>query len=208
MSMSQRPQNKNFGVIGAKYAIGIAEQNRNKYYENPKVCECCNTVIPYERRANKYCSSSCSARATATTRLETLKLKLEPETHCVCHHCNEKFKITSTTQSRRRKFCSSSCRAEHLRKIKTNERIRRGEVTTSPTLKRYVAERDGEQCSKCGIMGWNNETLVFQLDHIDGDPSNNKPDNLRLLCPNCHSQTPTFGYRNRGNGRRTRGLRP
>jgi hypothetical protein len=39
--------------------------------------------------------------------------------------------------------------------------------------------------------------LVLQLDHIDGDRSNNTIDNLRLLCPNCHTQTPTFGAKRR-----------
>lgn len=48
-----------------------------------------------------------------------------------------------------------------------------------------------ESCD-CGTV-WKNIPLTLQIDHIDGDYSNNHPDNLRFLCPNCHSQTPTFG---------------
>jgi len=48
-------------------------------------------------------------------------------------------------------------------------------------------------CSKCGNTGtWNGEQLVLQLDHIDGNSRNNLKENLRLLCPNCHSQTKTY----------------
>lgn len=53
-------------------------------------------------------------------------------------------------------------------------------------------------CSKCGQLPlWNNEPLVLELDHIDGDNTNNELSNLRILCPHCHSQTSAF----RGRGK-------
>lgn len=56
------------------------------------------------------------------------------------------------------------------------------------------------RCTECGQDStWNGKHLVMQLDHIDGDRLNNLLDNLRLLCPNCHSQTPTYRGRNKGN---------
>ena len=49
------------------------------------------------------------------------------------------------------------------------------------------------KCSLCGNEGyWNNKPLVLQLDHIDGDRTNNEITNLRFLCPNCHTQTDTY----------------
>jgi hypothetical protein len=51
------------------------------------------------------------------------------------------------------------------------------------------------------------QELVLIVDHIDGDSTNNQRDNLRLLCPNCDSQLPTFKARNRGQGRAWRRLR-
>jgi phage antirepressor YoqD-like protein len=50
-------------------------------------------------------------------------------------------------------------------------------------------------CSECDITDWNGKPITLQLDHIDGDRHNNQIDNLRLLCPNCHSQTETFSTR-------------
>jgi 5-methylcytosine-specific restriction endonuclease McrA len=47
-------------------------------------------------------------------------------------------------------------------------------------------------CEECGIKEWNGRRIIFELDHIDGNNKNNSFDNLKILCPNCHSQTPTF----------------
>jgi hypothetical protein len=55
------------------------------------------------------------------------------------------------------------------------------------------------KCDECGIHEWLNKPLVCELDHIDGNAYNNKRENLRMLCPNCHSQTPTFRGKNRKN---------
>jgi hypothetical protein len=55
--------------------------------------------------------------------------------------------------------------------------------------------------NRCGICGlgpqWNGKPLSLQLDHEDGDRTNNLIGNLRLVCPNCHSQTDTYGGKNK-----------
>lgn len=62
------------------------------------------------------------------------------------------------------------------------------------------------KCYICGINEWQGHTLTLQLDHINGCNSDNRQENLRLLCPNCHSQTATFAGKNigRSHGSRTR----
>ena len=53
------------------------------------------------------------------------------------------------------------------------------------------------ECKICGISEWEGTKLSLELDHIDGNSRNHRLENLRWLCPNCHSQTPTFRSKKR-----------
>ncbi|HET9392519.1 MAG TPA: HNH endonuclease signature motif containing protein [Candidatus Rubrimentiphilum sp.] len=54
------------------------------------------------------------------------------------------------------------------------------------------------ECSRCGISEWRGKPLSIQIDHINGINDDYRLENLRMLCPNCHSLTPTHGRRNVG----------
>ena len=81
--------------------------------------------------------------------------------------------------------------------------LKEGKLVSNHSIKRALGLSGKEyKCDVCGISEWKGITLTLDLDHIDGDSFNNKLDNLRYLCPNCHSITPTFKGRNKNNGKK------
>ena len=111
-----------------------------------------------------------------------------------CKNCN--ISLTSWRQ-KCNTYCSAECRKEYQQK-EILEKILKGEEHLPRFLKRYLVKTVGDFCVLCKHSGeWNGLPLVLELDHIDGNSDNCLPSNLRLLCPNCHSQQPT----SKGNGK-------
>lgn len=92
--------------------------------------------------------------------------------------------------------------------------VRRGDVRPRPRLcleallassksRRNIKKRLLEagilenRCAFCGLSEWRGQPLCIQIDHANGNGKDYRLENLRMLCPNCHSQTETFGARNR-----------
>lgn len=68
-------------------------------------------------------------------------------------------------------------------------------------IERLVNNKDKKYCcEKCGISEWMNKPITLHLDHKNGINNDNRKENLQILCPNCHQQTKTWGYRGK-NGR-------
>ena len=99
-------------------------------------------------------------------------------------------------------YCDNKCQHEYQAKQRIVEWKETGKLSKA-AVKRYLAEQVSG-CWHCGITNWNNKEIVLELEHIDGNSNNNSEENLSLLCPNCHSQTPTYKNRNMGNGRHSR----
>jgi hypothetical protein len=112
-----------------------------------------------------------------------------------------------------KRFCSHRCQLS-FKYGQYIERWLKGEISgnncnglaTSNYIKRWLIKQRGEKCEDCG---WNKRNpysgkIPIQVEHVDGDSTNTRPENLKLLCPSCHSLTPTFGGLNRGKGRTAR----
>ena len=109
-----------------------------------------------------------------------------------------------------RKYCNRKCALEG----KYKENVRKwleGEITsyhigesTRRFIKKYLIEKLGNKCQKCGWSEINQTTgkVPIELEHIDGNWKNGNEDNFTLLCPNCHSLTATYKALNKGNGRK------
>ena len=115
-----------------------------------------------------------------------------------CLHCG---KECTWTRNKFNKYCGFSCQQLFTWETVTKPRVERGECThnSAEVLKKYLRGTVGDECEQCGQLPQHNgKPLVLQLDHIDGDSDNNFPKNLRLLCPNCHTQTDNFGSKGKG----------
>ena len=108
-----------------------------------------------------------------------------------------------TTGRRTRVYCSNACQMAAVQRALVAQWLATGVAHAGTGKGHYVRthlllEQDG-RCAVCAIgTEWNGFALSFVLDHIDGDADNNNRANLRLVCPNCDSQLPTYKSRNRG----------
>lgn len=174
-----------------------------KNYEK-KYCLECGKEIPigelliseYNRR--KFCNLSCSA--SYNNRIFKKKV-----VHKHCLNCGKEI-------SNKNKYCSLSCQQEfqyksYISKWKAGEisgTTGNAWIDLSDYVRRYLFEKYENKCSVCGWSKINPFTgmLPLEVEHIDGDATNNKEENLTLLCPNCHSLTKTYRGANKGNGTR------
>jgi len=108
-----------------------------------------------------------------------------------------------------RKFCSNRCQRELERRQNLARWLESGDAFVATNrghyIRVYLAEQQDHRCAICGQPDeWNGIPLALVLDHIDGDSTNSRRENLRLICPNCDSQLPTYKSRNMGQGRHSR----
>jgi 5-methylcytosine-specific restriction endonuclease McrA len=128
----------------------------------------------------------------------------------ICTNCTKEFNYRS--QCSTGKYCSNKCQREYqsnqsLQKWLngTWDGTKKG-FSLSSTIRRYLLEQTNHKCSSCGWCEINPSTgkSPLEIDHINGDSENNRPENLRVLCPNCHSLTPTYKALNYGKGNKAR----
>lgn len=158
-------------------------------------CLQCGIIFKGQSKKSKFCSNRCSALHNNNIKpyLDS-RQSLKPPT-TVCKGCGVEFALK---RHKKQIFCSNLCHGDFMRKqdaIVSFALVEQGKGT-SRRCKQYLIETKGNVCTLCGQGTiWNNFPLVLQLDHIDGNSDNNTLSNLRLVCPNCHTQTETYGYK-------------
>ena len=158
----------------------IKEVKTHEYLKNPKFClnAGCDLIIPYEKRkTNIFCSSSCSAIFNNKNRPRIIKI-------CQLPTCNNLIDRQAVS------FCSRKC-YNNNKLLESFKCVENGNAEER-IVKKYLLHHYGNICFECGITSWQGKELKMDLDHIDGNSDNNTLENCRLLCPNCHRQTPTY----------------
>lgn len=107
-------------------------------------------------------------------------------------------------------YCDNTCQSTYQYNkyitewLDGNHDGRKGKFLISNHIRRWLFEKYENKCGKCGwdVMNKYTGNIPLEVNHIDGQHINNRPENLELLCPNCHSLTETF--RNTNNRTSTR----
>lgn len=180
----------------------LREKSLREYYDNPNRCKYCNEIIvvnkserPSVTRKRQFCNNSCSAKYNNP-------LKERKVNYCL--NCNNEIAPS-------RKYCSTKCQHEYEKK-EWEKKWFAGEVSgnvnpvwidVSGHVRTYLFDKYDSKCAQCGWGEINpyTGTIPLEVEHIDGNPYNTVPDNVTLLCPNCHSLTKTYKGANKGNGR-------
>ena len=122
-----------------------------------------------------------------------------------CNYCFKRIDDRSKTN-----LCSICLNNKHLND-KFNNWLENGDLgikigtTLRFKMREKVLEYYGNCCSICGIKEiWNEKKLNLILDHIDGNASNKRKENLRFVCPNCDSQLDTYKSKNKNSARKHR----
>lgn len=175
-------------------------RNRRKYNIVEKICPMCGiefkTTNGCRKRDKKCCSRKCANIMRSGKLHHNWRVEIE------CLNCGNKCKKNAT------RFCSKQCFGKYQRK-KTFEKIENGTFKSyargngeNQQLKLYLIEKNGYKCMVCDNTKWMGQPIPLQVDHKDGNSDNDKVENIRNICPNCHAQTKTYCGKNKGKGKR------
>lgn len=192
------------------YVDPLSKIERDKvdaYHASPISCQYCSRVIPFEiarhDRRRKFCDKSCSAKFNNSYQPKRTRNNIILSE---CKSCG-----ASIEDRIPRDFCSNECTGKHrtadlISRWKSGKELGYSGKTymLKPAIRRWILDQANYACSSCG---WDDVHPVdglplVEVDHIDGNPANCSPENLRVLCPNCHSKTSTYRARNKNSPRK------
>lgn len=155
-----------------------------------KICIICEKIfyVPkcvFSRR--KYCSRACRDKSL-TTRIRVR-----------CARCNKQFEIPKSHFDIPKSglhFCSRKCKdlSQRLGGIKE---IQPPHYGTAPFSRKSLIRTRGRRCQSCGKRKWLNHPIPIEIHHINGNRSDNRDENLAILCCNCHAMTLNYNGRKR-----------
>ncbi len=155
-----------------------------------KQCACAFSTKNKRAEINAVVSQKLKGREVSTSHLQTKEVREKRNRTMIERYGTISFQHHNVSQEEKNAI---------KQKVSETRRKQRHSIPfqeCSHNLKKKILiEELGHQCSRCTLTEWLGNKIPLELDHIDGDHSNKEKSNFRLLCPNCHSLTPTFRRR-------------
>lgn len=158
-------------------------------------CRQCEVNVESKDQRKVFCSQSCAAKYNNSRRPRR-------KHEYFCRMCNASLLNTANKH-----FCSNQCQGAWTWNQTKQEIIRTGVYKGADynsirlLARKFIEETSGWKCSICQSQEWMGQKIPLVVDHANGNPEDNRIENIRLVCGNCNMQLPTFAGRNRGNGR-------
>lgn len=171
---------------------------RSNLVDREKTCAQCGSIFQYMGTPKqRFCSQSCSVTYSNT---RAPRRKGKPRETEKCLQCSFPLKLSS------KKYCSVVCQTTYRRdKVLEKWKSSPEEITglLPFSVREYLLSSANYCCSQCGWGEVHSVTgkVPIEIDHINGDACDNRPENLRVLCPNCHSLTSTYRALNKTSSR-------
>jgi hypothetical protein len=161
--------------------------------------KCSRSYSTKEKRKEINKAVSLKLKKPKTEKVKPILKKRKKKTK-ICMNCNEEF---SGKDIYKRKYCSSKCSSEYIKKQTFNFIETHGYYKDYRKIKDYLIHKNGHTCSICNFSGdWNGKPIKMIADHINGRSSDNRLENIRLVCPMCDTQLPTFKSKNKKSDRK------
>lgn len=159
------------------------------------ICEQCANEHDGLFASGRFCSAHC-ARCFSTSKMR-LRLNEKLAKERVCKNCKRTYKALKKS-GHTHLYCRE-CKNPVGNKLSAEKILSKKKRPRYHLVRVMLEAGIPYLCKECGQEPlWNGKELTLQIDHIDGNHNNNEDLlNLRFLCPNCHTQTPTYGSKKR-----------
>jgi hypothetical protein len=172
-------------------------KNRHRQKRLQQVCAYCgkpvDRILAHVKNSKSklfFCNQQCRKKALVKNPYLFNKTKI-----IQCYKCGLNIEVDGRAS---RKLCDK-CKPIKNKQISWAKVLIGEEIVNfHSSLRKYLIKNKIKEnkCESCGLTEWKDKPLVMHLHHKDGNRKNNKLENLEMNCPNCHTQTPTWGTKN------------